>query len=369
MEAALEEYVHMCRMLGPWTDWVQGPGGNCSVKVGMPLKDTNCRGPRGGTPLKDTNCRGTAVAERGLRSECTPLMIVKQSGATLADTTHTSGWVTVDVEAALSAMEAGEENLASLEGGNKKPSMEAFLHTLPARIVVHLHPAPLLPLLCDPNCTEIPVAGYTTAVIPYMKPGIPLAKALFKKPGCSIYFLKQHGVVLLGETIEDILQQMIAISDKYFPHDSSTRIPTTPIPVLRALYEALFAETGKRMCVKAWAYRDDIGARFIPYTPDIAVFLQEAPLVLKEDPQLLRDDLEAYRTTHGHPPTVACIGSYPYILTLGNSQDQCLHIYDILLAYLALTQETLTPLSDAEVHALVNWDKEKARKQSATHPV
>ena len=30
---AFDDYLRFCRIVGPWTDWFQGPGGNLSVKT------------------------------------------------------------------------------------------------------------------------------------------------------------------------------------------------------------------------------------------------------------------------------------------------------------------------------------------------
>jgi len=105
------DYTTLCRLIGPWTDWIQGPGGNISVK----------------------NTAGTD-------------MLVKKSGALLS---APNNWVRCDLPAIRTALANGQEHIEHtvLEGAGK-PSIEAFLHAFPPRIIVHAHPYPLMNALC-----------------------------------------------------------------------------------------------------------------------------------------------------------------------------------------------------------------------------
>ena len=146
----LDEYVYVCRMIGGWTDWVQGVGGNISVKQGDEI-------------------------------------LVKRSGARIGDTTKDAGWVKCSIIRLRECMENNTENTVSaILQGTGTPSIEAFLHLLPARIIVHLHPSHLLNTLCSD------VDSFSS--IPYTKPGLQLAQQLMRAymPSTNIYFLKNH---------------------------------------------------------------------------------------------------------------------------------------------------------------------------------
>jgi rhamnose utilization protein RhaD (predicted bifunctional aldolase and dehydrogenase) len=320
----LSEYVDLCRLIGAWPDWVQGPGGNCSLKEGNRL-------------------------------------IVKRSGALIADTTDKKGWVCCDISQIQVALQEGREDIAStvLEGDGK-PSIEAFLHTFPPRIIVHLHPSPLMGSLCSEepiNYKEIP-----NRTIPYLKPGIPLTRALQAAydPSIPIYFLKNHGIIFMGSTTDEILDMMLNIQKNLFDkHQLNTNIQ-----LASKLYRSIKTITGHSTQSKLIRPYLQVNQRsqeriFFPYSPDIAVFLQKASLVIEDpsaDPEKL---LSTYIKMYGTIPSV--VGTYDAIYIIGSSMEACNSTYEILMAYYMIPIRS-QKLTEDEYDALVNWDKEKARK-------
>ncbi len=288
-------------------------------------------------------------------------MLVKQSGTALAD----AKWVCCDTGCVQNALVLGVENIEpaivdrASEGG--KPSIEAFFHCLPATVIVHLHPAPLLSLLCRSDLKELHLTGYQTQVIDYAKPGIPLAALIAaahkRSPDTNVYFLKNHGVLLLGESVEEILGQMSQIAAELFPAWFSwTNI---------GLCSALAREVSGDTIIKSFVGSPECMHAFHPFTPDIAVFLQSAPLCLygKNTQDHVRK-LHEYREIHSAFPTVIFHESVCYIL--GATLSQCHGIRDILWSYtqiLKAREPTTKELSSEHVHELVHWDKEKERRR------
>lgn len=327
MEEALRTYIRVNKTIGGWTDWVQGAGGNCSVK------------------FTDANDESR--------------ILVKQSGTALAD----AKWVCCNASAIRNSLALGEENIEHAITGftinGAKPSIEAFFHCLPAPVIVHLHPAPLLPLLCRPDLTELHLTGFKTQVIEYAKPGIPLAALIAaaheRRPDTNVYFLKNHGVLLLGESLTEILGQMAQIANDLFPASS----PRTNM----ALCSALAKEMPDKV-LKSFFNGPTVYA-FRPYSPDIAVFLQSAPLCLSG--RNVHDHvrrLHAYREEHSVFPTVILHNSVSYVI--GQSLLQCYGIYEILYSYMSVrvnNSSDYDTLRDEQVHELVNWDKEKERRR------
>lgn len=310
-QSDIKEYVTLCRLLGPWTDWVQGPGGNISVKSWDATR-----------------------------------MIVKRSGALLANTTTTEGWVVCDLGKVKAALDAGTESIEhTVLQGTGKPSIETFLHCLDARIVVHLHPAPLLPLLCQ---TKV-------EFIPYMKPGIPLAKEILKRTPLdqkphAMYCLANHGVLLTGNNISDILQSLFTL-DKFF--QPTPMLPQTHAVFVSNLFFALKSLTGKEYLIQPVGF---YGFPIIrPYTPDIAVFVQTA---IMGSSSTMTDILK--RLTHQVQPSVVFTETMSYVV--GTTLEQCRSIHEILLSALAAGSAPNT-LTDDQVRELCSWDKEKERRQ------
>jgi rhamnose utilization protein RhaD (predicted bifunctional aldolase and dehydrogenase) len=317
MEIAIaEEYETLCRRIGPWTDWIQGPGGNISVK--------------------------DAAANR---------IIVKKSGALVS---ALNNGLVCDLAAIRQALAEGNEDVShTVLEGTGKPSIEAFLHAFPPRIIVHVHPYPLMTALCNYGPIELP--NTNTKMVEYYKPGVPLAQtmSLLYSDDTKVYFLRNHGVVIMGDTIDEILTQMTAIAKHLF------RTPHTDIPLASALFDTMRNLTDNKMLIKPFFTSHILERIFLPYTPDIAVFLHEAPLLF-EDPN---DDhaakLTAYYKKYGHLPSVIFANSVFYIVA--GTNEACYNIYEILLSYLHVPLPA-NFLSEIQVSEIVNWDKEKLRQ-------
>lgn len=317
----LSEYVDICRLIGSWPDWVQGPGGNCSIKESNRL-------------------------------------IVKRSGALIADTTDKKGWVCCDISQIQTALYEGQEDIAStvLEGDGK-PSIEAFLHTFPPRMIVHLHPAPLMNYLCSTSPESY--SGIPNRTIDYFKPGIPLMRALQSvyDPEIPLYFLKNHGLILMAETTDTILSYMTRIKEDLFDKEH----PSINIELTIQLHRSIKIITGQSKLIRPYLqinYRNQERV-FFPFSPDIAVFLQKASLVIENPQKDVQTALDEYVKIYNTIPSV--ISTTSTIYTIGNSMEACQSIYEILMAYYSIPLRS-TMLTDAQYDELVNWDKEKARK-------
>ena len=320
----LSEYVDLCRLIGTWPDWVQGPGGNCSIKEGNRL-------------------------------------LVKRSGALIADTTDKKGWVCCDISQIQVALQEGREDItATVLEGDGKPSIEAFLHTFPPRIIVHLHPTPLMGALCSSepiHYKEIP-----NRTVPYLKPGIPLTRALEAAydPSIPIYFLKNHGIIFMGKTTDEILDMMMNVQTHLFTKHQLY----TNIPLATNLYYSInkiIGQSNQSKLIRPYLQTNHRSQErvFFPYSPDIAVFLQKASLVIEDPRNNPEKSLQAYMTMYGTIPSV--IGTYDAIYIVGSSMEACNSTYEILMAYYTIPISSKT-ITDEDYDTLVNWDKEKARK-------
>jgi ribulose-5-phosphate 4-epimerase/fuculose-1-phosphate aldolase len=298
----LAEYVSLCRMIGGWTDWVQGVGGNISIK-------------------------------------CDQSMIVKRSGARIADTTMSSGWVLCSIPLLRECMDNNTENTeTAVLGGSGKPSIEAFMHMIPHRIVVHLHPAHLLNDLCRDISGESAVP-----VIPYVKPGLELAHSLMRvyTPSQKLYFLQNHGIVVCGDTVADIICGL----QRY---EGWTNLSLS-VQIYNAIGSQPIIKTIKHVC--------DYD-RFRAFTPDILVFLQQAPLHTAVES--CSSDIIAYKTKYGTFPTIVSYDNIIYIIS--PSIAQCYDILEIFMAYADIDTHS-REISADDQYSITHWDKELARKE------
>jgi rhamnose utilization protein RhaD (predicted bifunctional aldolase and dehydrogenase) len=111
-----------------------------------------------------------------------------------------------------------------------RPSVEALLHAVclaetPARVVAHTHPVAVNGLLCSASAgllgdgalfpDQIVVLGRHVLVVPYLDPGLPLARHVrdllrefATRHGTTprVLFLRNHGIFALGASSTEALQ-------------------------------------------------------------------------------------------------------------------------------------------------------------------
>ena len=154
----LQELIEISRAVGADPDLVQGGGGNTSVK-----------------------------------SRDGESMYVKASGTALAHMDESRGWAKVDTQATIDILDDAKlarmkaqpreaEVLRRLqatvaEPAGARPSVEASLHALLDRVVIHTHPVGLNALLSSQKSAERvqELVGGKPLYIPYFDPGFTLA--------------------------------------------------------------------------------------------------------------------------------------------------------------------------------------------------
>jgi len=141
--------------------WVQGAGGNVSVKQGGDL-------------------------------------YVKASGTLLAEVHESRNVAVAPLELVTRGFEdAGAER--ELFDRSPRPSMETWFHALPFPVVAHTHPAAVLALACSDRSAPV-FPGVTTVDLEYVRPGKELAIAMFEAlpAGCAevVFLLRNHGLVV-----------------------------------------------------------------------------------------------------------------------------------------------------------------------------
>lgn len=119
--------------------------------------------------------------------ELTGHMLIKSSGEDLKNVNHQTTIMWFDKDSTI-----WEEKL--------KPSMEYLMHlNIPSKYVVHYHPIYVLPYLCSDYTFNFGSA------IDYIHPGKPLADEIKKIENLeNIIFLKNHGVVIHADSIDEI---------------------------------------------------------------------------------------------------------------------------------------------------------------------
>jgi rhamnose utilization protein RhaD (predicted bifunctional aldolase and dehydrogenase) len=327
----LDEYIDLCKMFGALTEWIQGPGGNFSIK-------------------NKNN------------------ILVKRSGALVSAVTEDNNWILCDIEKIKKCiLMENEDVISSVIKGNGKPSIEVFLHCISSKFVLHFHPTPLLGLLCNDLINNYSKLGtYNCKIIEYYKPGLELAKHI-DNTTYDIYFLKNHGVIIHGATIEEIINKMKVISHYLFPKTTIY----SDIDNIYIIYKTIKELTSKYYIIKPFYNVNTLNinqiTRFNPYTPDIVVFLQSKPLHIDDtNIKNIKNSITNYYIDEHNIPSVIILNNMYYIL--GLTHEQCISINEILISYIDISSSVLNInlLSTSDVNNLINWDKEKERKQLNT---
>ena len=201
---------------------------------------------------------------------------IKASGKQMCDACEDS-FCEVAIAALINALDRGDLDESSTRqllndsivtpGNDSLPSTESFMHALllaeaSADFVVHTHPIPMLKLLCLEDAEkyaacrlfpdEIVYCGPAACYVPYVAPGLPLAReirkrirAFSKKYGEQprTIWLQNHGLIALGKTdslakaatemavkAAEILQGVLATgkAPKFLSNDEISQIQNWP---------------------------------------------------------------------------------------------------------------------------------------------
>ncbi|MEO0784154.1 MAG: class II aldolase/adducin family protein [Pseudomonadota bacterium] len=126
-------------------------------------------------------------------------LLVKASGHWLADADRTDMFAVLDLQEAKKLAMAGAADFSPAVRGDTslKPSIETAMHALmPQRCVIHAHPiGVIVRTLIGEDCGNAPM-------LPYTKPGQPLAqalKALLDRRPLKYVVLANHGIIVGGK--------------------------------------------------------------------------------------------------------------------------------------------------------------------------
>ncbi|UCE61460.1 MAG: bifunctional aldolase/short-chain dehydrogenase [Phycisphaerales bacterium] len=153
---------------------------------------------------------------------------VKASGAELA-TLEPAELVGLDLtylrrlhllDALTDAELANQLRLSMFDSSGPTPSIETLLHAfLPQRFIDHTHADAVLALTNQVNGTQLvqEVMGDDVIVVPYVRPGLELAKAVAgacqANREANAVVLRHHGLITLGDDARSVYERHIALVD------------------------------------------------------------------------------------------------------------------------------------------------------------
>lgn len=171
--AVVAELDALGRALGGMR-WVQGPGGNVSVKHGGNL-------------------------------------FVKASGVRLTDVA--SQHARVPLEIAVRAVDGDREADIAVFAVEPRPSLETYFHAIGPDVVVHTHALGVLLAACATK----PVRDLGVPCVPFRRPGREIAlavRSLVERDGVHVIVLASHGVITYASTVREAVDATHAIDER-----------------------------------------------------------------------------------------------------------------------------------------------------------
>jgi rhamnose utilization protein RhaD (predicted bifunctional aldolase and dehydrogenase)/NAD(P)-dependent dehydrogenase (short-subunit alcohol dehydrogenase family) len=382
---AVDEIVHVSRLLGSEPSLVLHGGGNTSIK-------------------------GQAVDVTG---EAVDVLYVKGSGWDLASIER-QGFAPLrrhrlaellTVPHLTDTQMMNELRQASMDSAAPDPSVEALLHALlPARVVLHSHADALVALMNQTNGQSAveELYGDRVIVVPYVMPGFDLARLaadLWPRLSTSRtegMVLLNHGLFTLGDTAEEAYSRHIEFIDmaekrSAFAASASSlgldsQDPTSGDPLDLAHFRAAASRIAGRAVIVsqspspralAFAGAPDVAARATrgPATPDHVIRTKRIPLIGR-DLETYAADYEEYfaqnSSRRGVTPTAldpaprVVLDPQWGMVTLGDSvaessiaADIYLHTMDIIDA--AERQGGYQALPAGDIFDVEYWELEQAK--------
>ena len=310
---------------------------------------------------------------------------VTASGTRLADGDRRDIFVRVDQCELARAFRAPHERRLPGGPGTRgralMPSIETWLHgVLPHRVVAHLHAVEALAIMVRRDVRDELRARlsdrFSWELVEYHRPGARLAEAvahaLRRTPAANVIFLRNHGLIVAGDTIdavEDDLANILSavkqdpVAGETWPKRAGRVEQTEP--------HGHHGPPGPR----GYAAIDDAEIQSIAHHPDLYRRLSDAwalypdhVVFLGAEAHVFDSPDHAARFCGEHRPLLLFIRSNGVFAGRGFDADRLAQLrcyYEVLARQ--MPSEILVELRRTEVKALVEWDAEVYRQTSYGH--
>jgi rhamnose utilization protein RhaD (predicted bifunctional aldolase and dehydrogenase) len=243
-----------------------------------------------------------------------------------------------------------------------------MLHALmPQAIIVHLHAVDILAFLVRKNASEnikqLIGDSIEWIFVDYFKPGADLAKAISEKlilsPKANVVFLKNHGLIIGGEDLKSIQFALDVIFTQLKINPNSDTFKSSPpelktSPIICDYILSPDIEISRLATDPTLTKR--LEAEWSLY-PDHVVFLGSEACIVENADQFNLIEKSAIK-----PIFIFFIGhgvfESPNITSAQRAQLRC--YFDVIVRQ--PINESLNPLSKAQIAELLDWDAEQYRQ-------
>lgn len=330
-----QELEDLSVYLGSNLDWVQGAGGNTSVK--------------------DNN-----------------VLWVKASGLWLADAQNTNIFVPLKLNEVLPMISKGLDDLTSARISNNqydelRPSIETTLHALmPHRFVIHIHSVNVITYAILNQGKKIlkeKLDGINWLWVPYVRPGFPLSEMLIKLNASKfdVLILANHGLVIGGDTKNNVVKMLKEVEKKLFRPIQKNYYFSDKKKLLNLTKNSAYKLPKYDFC--HYLAKDSLSLKLLlknPLYPDHVIFLGSGPLTIVSIDNL--DDnflVKSFKLKK----KVLVIKDFGILIhkDLSENGEEILHcLTNVLLR--CFSNKKINHLNSIHESELLAWDAEKYRK-------
>jgi len=337
---SLHELVWLCQKIGRKIDYVQGGGGNISVKLDSRY------------------------------------MAIKASGFRLDQVTEDDGYVIVDYEKIKSffesvnlslvkdyekeSLEVAQKSVLSFPGRVLRPSVEVGFHSILDRYVIHSHSVYANILTCSHEgkrlCYQIfKDENFNFIWIPYINPGFSLTVKIADElmslsaedKKTKVIFMENHGLIVSSNNLKEVYEvheRVNLLIKRWFKIRG--RYPSA---VLKQIGNNKYQSKTRFILdfIKSESFEIDFFERY-PLYPDQLVYINSN--LYTENPKIELN------------PQKGCV-------VYNANYSEALAIEETLLAYLYVITKisklglTMKTMSEDETEYIKNWESEKYRKE------
>lgn len=294
-------------------------------------------------------------------------LAIKASGFNMTNMDTKNGYVIMDNKKIIQDINDGnvKDVLNYNVIGNKRGSIETFMHSILKKYTVHLHPIQLNRILvCKHARAAINEIWPAALIIEYLTPGIKVCDEILacrnNQDNQNVIFLLNHGIIITSDDkkeIYDLIEDVLSKFEKFQNLDMTRYKLTNNISKL----------------VNSTFNVDNVS--YLSEDTIINNYLREKPSVFSENvtfPDALiycgakclfgLENIHHYKEMYEESPKIIIENDSVYINA--NSLSKCKEIEDVLKSQLIIIDSDFDKnyLSLDEICFLNNWDAEKYRK-------
>ena len=291
-------------------------------------------------------------------------MFIKASGYNLTNIDENNGYVPMNNIKLVEAI--FKENIKDILTyniiGDKRGSIETFMHSILKKYTIHLHPIQINRILVSKNATEIINEIYPNSlIIEYFTPGIKVCNKIKEKfNNEKVIFLLNHGIIITSDNITELYNLINDVLEKFesyqnmdfLKYKNTNKISKTINNVFKIDNVSYLCEdvlVNRYLSQKIELFKESITF------PDFLIYCGVKLLFGLEN-------IEEYKSLYYEPPKIIIENNLIYISS--HSMAKCKEIEEVFKSNLFILDSNFekTYLSADDICFLNNWDAEKYRQ-------